>query len=370
MRTTQERIYKVYTPLSLSVTIDNKGTQLKQSFKQDETGDAAYTPNRRLTPSVILPVVRAYDKDGVFRTGVINDLLSDIHWYEGNTEIIAGADYGIDTSNTQNKGQLTIYKNTPVGSSFKLRFVASIADTRRNEVIKVYANNINIPATVASGDEYNITLNVPSACYYNPLDNEASLTVNATGWRGDKGTSALTYELRKTTVSGSIVSDRAITDTDFEIISVSGNAFAFDIRMINEESYIIIGKVDGYEVARTGFTIKRKYPSWTAKQVGTPEIIPGQAEVAKRCIIEASTGVVDNPLSFFSILAFTTSLKKGEMNWGEREELRINPYDAGFVDSSYLGMYFEVNELPALDVGTDEDGNFIIDEETGNNFLI
>jgi len=368
MKTAQERIYKVYTPLSLSVSVDFKGTQAKQSFKQDETGDAAYTPNRKLTPTVILPVVRTYDKEGIFRTGIVNDLISDVHWYEGDVEISNGSDYSIDTGNSTNKGMLTIYKNSPVNGTIKLKFRAKLLDDRRNELIDIAINDISLPATPSSGDQYNITVDVPSACYYNPLDGEASLTVNTAGWRGGKGSTDLTYELRKVVVSGA-VSDRAITDTDYEVISTSGSVFVFDIRMINEESYIVIGKVSGAEVARTGFTIKRKYPTWNAKQTGSAEIIPGQAEVAKRCIIEAPNGIVTNPLLYFSVIAFSVSLKNGEMNWGEREELRINPYVAGFTDGGYIGMYFDVNEIPALDVGTDEDGNILIDEDE-NNFLI
>lgn len=369
MKTAQERIYKVYTPLSLSISVDFKGTQAKQSFKQDESGDAAYAPNRRLTPTAILPIVRAYDKDGIFRTGIVNDLISDIHWYEGTTEIATGSDYAIDTSNSTNKGMLTVYKNSPVNSAIKLRFRAKLLDDRRNELLDIVINDISLPAIPASGDQYNITVNVPSACYYNPLDGESSLTVNASGWRGGKGASDITYELRKAIMASGSASDRAITDTDYEIISASGNSFIFDIRMINEESYVVVGKVSGTEVARTGFTIKRKYPAWNAKQTGSAEIIPGQAEVSKICIVETSSGTVVNPLLYFSIIGFSVSLKNGEMNWGEREELRINPYVAGFTDGSYIGMYFDVNELPALDIGTDEDGNILLDDD-GNRILI
>lgn len=369
MKTTQDRIYKIYTPLSVSVSVDFKGTQAKQSFKQDETGDAAYNPNRRLTPTVILPVVRTYDKDGIFRTGIVNDLLSGIQWYADDTEIASGSDYSIDTSNSTNKGMLTVYKNSPVNSSIRLKFRAKLLDSRRNELLDIVINDIPLPATPASGDQYNITVNVPAACYYNPLDGESSLTVNARGWRGENGATDITYELRKVAVSSGIVSDRAITASDYEVMSASGSVFSFDIRMINEENYVVVGKVSGAEVARTGFTIKRKYPAWSAKQTGSAEILPGQAEVAKLCIVETSNGVVTNPLLYFSMIAFSVSLKNGTMNWGEREELRINPYVAGFTDGSYIGMYFDVNEIPALDVGTDEDGNILIDEN-GDRLLI
>ena len=99
MKTAQKRIYKIYTPLSVSVTPDYKGTLASQSFKTDESGDTGFNPNRRITPTVILPVVRAYDVDGVFRTGIVNDLLADMHWYDGDVEIVSGTDYQIDTSN-------------------------------------------------------------------------------------------------------------------------------------------------------------------------------------------------------------------------------------------------------------------------------
>ena len=49
MKTYEQRIPRIYQPLSLSCTISMQGTQAKQSFKTDETGDAAFSPNRRLS---------------------------------------------------------------------------------------------------------------------------------------------------------------------------------------------------------------------------------------------------------------------------------------------------------------------------------
>ena len=63
------------------------------------------------------------------------------------------------------------------------------------------------------------------------------------------------------------------------------------------------------------------------------------------------------------------TVKNGDMKWGERQTLSINPLDAGFTDGSYVGVYFDVNEIPALNVATDENGNVLVDEN-GNRLLI
>jgi len=370
MKTAQKRIYKIYTPLSVSVTPDYKGTLASQAFKTDESGDTGFNPNRRITPTVILPVVRTYDVDGVFRTGIVNDLLADMHWYDGDVEIVSGTDYQIDTSNGMTRGQLTVYRNTPAGSGQLLRFEAVITDTRRNENVKVILNGVSLTTVVSSGDQYELILNISSSGYYNPLDNLSSIQVIASAFRGDKGQAAIEYELRKAISSGGSATDRAILSTDYEIISIAAGTFNFDIRMINEESYVVIGKVNSVEVARKNFTIKRKYPKWQAEQSGTDEMIPGQAEIAHRVEVSASNGIVNDPIRFFSIQPHTVTIKKGDMNWGERQELRINPYVAGFQDGSYLGVYFEVEEIPALNIATDETGNNNYTDELGNRFLI
>ena len=364
MKTTENRIPRRYQPLSISCTISMQGTQAKQSFKTDESGDAAFSPNRRLTPTVLLPLVRVYDPDGIFRSGLVNDLLANMHWYDGDTELVPGADYAIDTSSTTTRGQLTIYRNTPAPGAQNLRFEAVITDTRKNENVKVSVACV-ISSVVSSGDEYEIRIDQPEACYINPIEALSSLTVNATAWRGDKGQVAINYELWKM-VAGTL---RAVVATDYEVISVAGSAFTFDVRMINEEVYTVIGKVSGMEVARRSFTIRRKYPAWTAKQSGTAELLPGQAVMVHSVDASVATGVVPDAIKYFSIQPHTVTVKNGDMNWGERQELSINPLVTGFVDGSYVGVYFEVNEIPALNIATDENGNILVDEN-GNRLLI
>lgn len=364
MKTTENRIPRRYQPLSVSCTISMQGTQAKQSFKTDESGDAAFSPNRRLTPTVLLPLVRVYDPDGIFRSGLVNDLLADMHWYDGDTELVPGADYAIDTSSSTTRGQLTIYRNTPAPGAQNLRFEAVITDTRKNENVKVSVARV-ISSVVSSGDEYEIRIDQSEACYINPIEALSSLTVNATAWRGNKGQVAIDYELWKT-VAGTL---RAVVATDYEVISVAGSAFTFDVRMINEEVYTVIGKVSGIEVARRSFTIRRKYPAWTAKQSGTAELLPGQAVMVHSVDVSVATGVVPDAIKYFSIQPHTVTVKNGDMNWGERQELSINPLVTGFVDGSYVGVYFEVNEIPALNIATDENGNILVDEN-GNRLLI
>ncbi len=364
MKTTETRIPRRYQPLSISCTISMQGTQAKQSFKTDESGDAAFSPNRRLTPTVLLPLVRVYDPDGIFRSGLVNDLLANMHWYDGDTELVPGVDYAIDTSSTTTRGQLTIYRNTPAPGAQNLRFEAVITDTRKNENVKVSVACV-ISSVVSSGDEYEIRIDQPEACYINPIEALSSLTVNATAWRGDKGQVAISYELWKT-VAGTL---RAVVATDYEVISVAGSVFTFDVRMINEEVYTVIGKVSGIEVARRSFTIRRKYPAWTAKQSGTAELLPGQAVMVHSVDVSVATGVVPDAIKYFSIQPHTVTVKNGDMNWGERQVLSINPLVTGFVDGSYVGVYFEVNEIPALNIATDESGNILVDEN-GNRLLI
>ncbi|MEF9922978.1 MAG: hypothetical protein RR854_00190 [Muribaculaceae bacterium] len=363
MKTAQEKIIRIYTPLFWSASIDMLGTQLDQSFKEDEEGDTAYVPNRRLTPSVIYPIIRVKDKDNIFRTGIANDLLSNMHWYNGESEILSGSDYAIDNSNTLKRGTLTIYRNTPSGYSQTLRFEAVIADTRRNENVKVSIGGILLSTTDVATDKYEVVANIAPSYLYDPTSDVDVLTVNASAFRGVKGITQLTYELRKI-VNGI---ERAIIPSDYEITSISG-AFVFNPKLIQSNQYVIIGNLSNKEVGRYLFSITRSYPVWEAKQSGASDMEPTQVRVSDSVTITSSTGVIANQDKFFSIQPHTVTRKKGDMNWGESSRIDINAFEAGFEDGGSIGIYFEINEIPCMTVAINENGLLLGDD--GNKLII
>lgn len=364
MKTTQTRIQRIYTPLSWSSSIDTLGTQLSQSFKEDEAGESAYVPNRRLTPSVIQPIIRVHDEDGIFRNGIVNDLLADMHWYDGSVEL-TGADYTIDTSNTFNRGRITIHRNTPSGNPQTLRFEAVIADYRRGENVKVSVGGIGLNTTDVATDKYEVVANIPASYLYNPLTGVDSLSVTASAFRGTIGAAALVYELRK--IVGT--TERAINATDHEVTSVAADTFVFNPKLIQNNQYAIIGKRNGIEVGRYLFSITRSYPKWEATQAGAADMEPGQVRVADSVVITSNSGVVTNAEEYFSIQPHTVTPSAGDINWGERMALDINAFDAGFQDGCYVGIYFEVNPLPCMEVALDDDGTVFLDDD-GSKLII
>lgn len=361
MRTNVEQAYRIYTPLFLSWSIDYKGTQPTQLFKQDGSGDSAYSPNRVITPTVILPVVMAHDKDGIFQEGKVNNLLGDFHWYEDNVEILdTNTNYSIDRSSNMTRGLLTVKKNNTPGSAINLHFIGYIADTRRSENLRIdfYTKIDCVPVAL---DKYHITADVPSGGFFNPLlltADSHTLTVTPKAFKGQKGeaTNEIAFSLVKI-VSGI---QAVIAETDFEVISAVA-PFQFDLRLIDSYSYCIIGKWNGFIVDQLNFTLKRQYPNYKAHNSGTNEMVAGQNENAWKCYIDSNGAPIANQDRYFSIQPHTVTQKKGDVNWGERSELRINPYDAGFIDGGFVQAYFDVNELKAMKVAS-ADGKVLVNE--------
>ena len=82
-----------------------------------------YIPDRRIRPTDILPECRISDPAELLEAGVVNRYLADIIWYQGEMKpenIILDTDmeFKIDrSSNTHNRGRITVYKTVPFGAT-------------------------------------------------------------------------------------------------------------------------------------------------------------------------------------------------------------------------------------------------------------
>lgn len=111
-------IKKIYSPLKARLSMITIDSQSTQDYDVDTD---TFSPDRRIVPTVIQPIIYIYDPAGLVKEITPGDggqknieLSSDaIDWYlnevtEGN-KIQNGTDFTIDkTSDTQNKGRITI----------------------------------------------------------------------------------------------------------------------------------------------------------------------------------------------------------------------------------------------------------------------
>ncbi len=143
------------------------------------SGAAEYEPDRSLTPTVILPEVRAVDPDGIFRRGNANEFLStdsDKMIWLGDGEPIAdvwtaGEDYSIDISSSDTRGALTIKKNLPANSNVVLTFRGQFLDWRTGITYDVESNEIALTCTEKGTDVIQCSVDKPLVTYDPLYDN-------------------------------------------------------------------------------------------------------------------------------------------------------------------------------------------------------
>jgi len=126
-----------YDPLSSSLSMITQEGSIVQNY---DVYNKEYIPDRRIRPTAILPECRISDPAEILEAGVVNRYLTDIIWYQGemkpeNIILDTDKDFKIDrSSNTNNRGRITVYKNVPFGVPLTLSFSATFVDMVGNNV--------------------------------------------------------------------------------------------------------------------------------------------------------------------------------------------------------------------------------------------
>lgn len=126
-----------YDPLSSSLSMITQEGSIVQNY---DVYNKEYIPDRRIRPTAILPECRISDPAEILEAGVVNRYLTDIIWYQGemkpeNIILDTDKDFKIDrSSNTNNRGRITVYKNVPFGAPLTLSFSATFVDMVGNNV--------------------------------------------------------------------------------------------------------------------------------------------------------------------------------------------------------------------------------------------
>ena len=126
-----------YTPLQVHYSKSVSGSvPLEQTYDADQD---EYSPDYRLTPCALQPVISMIDRDGILKSGRVNSELTDIAWYrvvdgvEGNALVTIPKQHVI-TSSGNDAGKLLWYINAAPQKPILLRFKAKYLDTRTYEV--------------------------------------------------------------------------------------------------------------------------------------------------------------------------------------------------------------------------------------------
>lgn len=169
-----------YTPLQVHYSKSVSGSvPLEQTYDADQD---EYSPDYRLTPCILQPVISMIDRDGILPSGRVNSELTDIAWYrvvdgvEGNALVTIPKQHVI-TSSGNDAGKLLWYINAAPQKPILLRFKAKFLDTRTNEVRNI---TMDYSINCKNATIYKPTLLLSSGDrYYNPLRDTQAQVISA-----------------------------------------------------------------------------------------------------------------------------------------------------------------------------------------------
>ncbi len=218
-----------YTPLQVHYSKSVSGSvPLEQTYDADQD---EYSPDYRLTPCALQPVISIIDRDGILPSGRVNSELTDIAWYrvengvEGNALVTTPQKHVI-TSSGDNAGKLLWYINAAPQKPILLRFKAKYLDTRTNQVRNI---TMDYSINCKNATIYKPTLLLSSGDrYYNPLRDTDKQVISASLRLGSEECAK-----EKRLFIWEILRDRgqfsAITADDLEIkVSADGTSVTLD----------------------------------------------------------------------------------------------------------------------------------------------
>ena len=181
---------RVYSPLRTQFSMDVVEGTLTQEY---DANNKIYTPDRRIRPTAILPVCSITDPSGIIENGVVNRYITDVKWYEnGNKDanVISPTSihYKIDySSETNNRGRITVYKNVNSDNPITLFFTANYADIVNGKVRRKVAfwGTVVLSSSVSASSPVVLRTETLRGSKYNPLSNLKYMTLSADLYSGN-----------------------------------------------------------------------------------------------------------------------------------------------------------------------------------------
>lgn len=181
---------RVYSPLRTQFSMDVVEGTLTQEY---DANNKIYTPDRRIRPTAVLPVCSITDPSGMIEDGIVNRYITDIKWYEnGNKDsnVISPTSihYKIDySSDTNNRGRITIYKNVNSDNPIALFFAANYADIVNGKVRRKVSfwGTVVLSSSVSASSPIVLKTETLRGTKYNPLSNLKYMTLSADLYSGN-----------------------------------------------------------------------------------------------------------------------------------------------------------------------------------------
>ena len=373
-----------------------------------------YEPDRSVTPTLVLPEVRAIDLDNVFQHGAVNQYLSldNMEWTVNGKPIGEvwnerdernEGDYEIIKADNDTRGALKVFKNLGANEKAVLHFKGKFLDWRTGIIIDVDSGDAALTCTDKGDDIMNCHIDKP-VVEYDPLFDDLLLydykkareipvygsrdeyingksfeqTVNVVLTDGTKECATLPDGISMKLVKlGSDTALVANSEANPEVMEISYPNIKFDMRLIDKADYEIQFLKGNTIICRTTIGLHTSCTMPVSGQgISGADISASQEEYFNSVLLNLADRQVDYPELYYLIQWFTQAKYNDNGTWkyaaqkawqrGVSMSAPVEELGIGLTqNNSFFDYWFEVNAHKSCQPQTDEDG-VILTDENGN----
>ena len=371
-----------------------------------------YEPDRSVTPTLVLPEVRAIDLDNVFQHGAVNQYLTldSLEWTVDGKSINSvwteGVDYEIIKTEDDTRGSLKIFKNLGANEKAVLHFKGKFLDWRTGIILDVESGDealictdkgenimqCHIDKPVIEYDpmyddlllyDYKKAREIPvqgsRADYINGKSFEQTINVVLTDGTTECATlpDGISMNLVKLGSNTALVAN---SEANPEVMAISYPNIKFDMRLIDKADYEVHFLKGSTMVCRAtiGLHTSCTMPVFGQGTIGS-DIAASQKEYFNSVLLNLAERQVEYPELYYLIQWFTqakyndngTWKYAAQKSWQRGVNMAAPVADLGIgltQNDSFFDFWFEHEAHKPWQLLTDENGLILTDEN--GNFLI
>ena len=371
-----------------------------------------YEPDRSVSPTLVLPDVRAIDLDNVFQHGAVNQYLTldSLEWTVDGKSINSvwteGVDYEIIKEDNDTRGALKVFKNLGANEKAVLHFKGKFLDWRTGIILNVESGDAALTCTDKGDDIMQCHIDKP-VVEYDPLFDELLLydykkarEITVQGSRADyingksfeqtinvvltDGTTecatlpdGISMKLVKLGSNTALVAN---SEANPEVMAISYPNIKFDMRLIDKADYEVQFLKGSAIICRAtiGLHTSCTMPVFGQGTSGA-DIAASQKEYFNSAMLNLADRQVEYPELYYLIQWFTQAKYNDNGTWkyatqkawqrGVNMAAPVADLGIGLTQNdSFFDFWFDVNAHKSCQPQTDENGLILADED--GNFLI
>lgn len=397
-----------FSPLSISCTLRcmTPDSPIAQNVNAN-ISPWEYEPDRKLTPTLILPDIRVKDPDKIFPAGTANANLSidSIDWRVNGkpiAEVWSADDYEIVKADDDTRGMLKVKRNMQVGETAVLTFSGKVYDWRTGAVLNAVSDQMPLLCTETGENKLTLCLDKRSM-EYDPVYDDLTLyeTMVAEGLADEGHRNAYInakcyemevgikvgdidgtmdalpkgYEVKLYEVGGSQpVSPNSVENP--EVTSFDSHSLKLDLRLIDKKEYEVRLVRSDKVIDSDTLTVHRKVTMPTlAKPRYENDINVRQTVYDNEALVVVRDRIAPFPTLFYLLQWFTMAQRFDSLNnkyvdaepvpWQQGNKMRCAIEEIGIghkLENSSFLPYFELEARGCCELIADENGDVIVDE--------